>query len=239
MKSLFILAGGQRCGTSWLYQRLDEHPEIYMAKPRKPEPKYFLSPSPDKQKYIEKYFSGADDRLCGEKSTSYYETSGIAERIASFFPEAKIVFIFRNPVDRAISNYHFSRDNGLEIRTIEEVFLHEAPAPKRIIDTSVNPFDYLGRGFYSRFLNNYIHVFGRDQICVLGFEEVTADPSRLQVLYSFLGISDIPASPQALSKVNQSSALFEVSDKVRGKLYALYEEEIARMTQYIDVKYWK
>jgi hypothetical protein len=108
---LFII-GAQRCGTTYLYKVLDSHPEIYMAKPLRPEPKFFINDleySNGKLYYENKYFSSIDDsiKVLGEKGTSYIEHPDVSDRIKSFYPNAKIIVLLRNPVERAISNYFF------------------------------------------------------------------------------------------------------------------------------------
>jgi hypothetical protein len=84
MTEHFFIIGAQRTGTTYLYHLLAEHPEIEMAQPLKPEPKYFLIDSLFAQgleTYQTRYFSGKSGVwLRGEKSTSYIESEKAAER---------------------------------------------------------------------------------------------------------------------------------------------------------------
>src|SRR5262245_47433435 len=148
----FFIVGAQRCGTTYLCHLMDEHPAIEMAKPFRPEPKYFLrdvSLQDDLTRYESTFFGrkpGA--RLRGEKSTSYMESRAAAERLAAWFPQAKIVFVLRDPIDRAMSHYWFSVQNGLETLPMAEAFRREEERrdnfdPARL---SVSPFAYLSRG---------------------------------------------------------------------------------------------
>ena len=97
---IFFIIGAQRGGTTYLYRVLDDHPEIYMAKPLKPEPKYFLSQDCQKNldSYEKKYFDDAPrgTKIFGEKSTSYYENTSVAKRIKTAYPKSKIILILRN-----------------------------------------------------------------------------------------------------------------------------------------------
>jgi len=59
----FLIAGAPRSGTTWLYHLLDRHPEVYMAKPVRPEPKFFLVDELYErglQHYIDTWFAGSD-----------------------------------------------------------------------------------------------------------------------------------------------------------------------------------
>ena len=81
----FVIGGGQRCGTTWLYHLLDEHPQIYLAKPVRPEPKFFITePAPGRNLdwYLKTWFADArDERAVGEKSTAYLDNTEAAERM--------------------------------------------------------------------------------------------------------------------------------------------------------------
>ena len=87
MEPTFAIAGGQRCGTTSLYHLLDLHPDIFLAKPVHPEPKFFLrdpAPGRDRAWYIERWFSDASDaKAAGEKSTSYMENSLIPAAVTA------------------------------------------------------------------------------------------------------------------------------------------------------------
>jgi len=189
LTSFFFIAGGQRCGTTWLYKQLDRHPEICMARPMRPEPKYFLNSfvrSVDE--YVSTFYSHRQDEPClGEKSTSYCDSPRAVENIVALFPSARIVFVLRNPVQRALSNYFFSVQNGLETRTPEEVFLLGVPSPK-YEGTSVNPFDYYARSDYGVMIERFWKVLGRENVGVFLFEQMLAEGSCLKDICSFLAL---------------------------------------------------
>ncbi len=203
---IFFIIGAQRGGTTYLYRVLDEHPEIYMAKPLRPEPKYFLSQDCQKNldSYEKKYFDDAprETKIFGEKSTSYYEKTPVAKRIKTAYPKSKIILILRNPMDRAISNYYFSLKNGLETRTLEETFLRENPPPEYPEEISTNPFNYVGRSEYLKYLKIYLKYFDRKHIKVLIFEHFLNDEQRICQLYNYLGVNDTFRPQYLTHKVN-------------------------------------
>ena len=178
-----------------------------MAKPVRPEPKFFLDAAHignGRIGYEQKYFAGVrEDQVIGEKGTSYIEYPEAAERILKFYPTAKAIAILRHPVQRAISNYHFSVENGLETRTMREVFLEKRPHPSLRNTSSVSPFDYLGRGDYLKHLKPWAKKFDENLRIVI-FEEIKNAGSSLQDLYNWIGVDRdfIPINYQAV--VNSS-----------------------------------
>lgn len=213
----FIIIGAQRSGSTMLYGILDQHPEIYMAKPVRPEPKYFLQGDGTYDDYKKSLFSDQQESTwLGEKSTSYYETPQVAQRIKTCIPRARIIFLMRNPVDRAISNYWFSKQNGFESRSLEEVFLQNVGAPQNNPQhVSVDPFDYLGRGEYLRHLNPYLELFGPENFLPLVFEQVVNDNELLN-LWGFLDLKPIDFKRQQEHK--NSSEVRSESVEVRNAL---------------------
>jgi len=125
----FIIAGAPRAGTTWLYELLDRHPDIYMAQPVRPEPKFFLVDevyARGIQHYFDTWFQGADAyAAAGEKSTNYLESATAAERIHRDLPAIKLIFILREPAHRAYSNWLWSRMNGMEPEEFETALAME------------------------------------------------------------------------------------------------------------------
>ena len=82
-----------------------------MARPVRPEPKYFINNKTDRYiNYLKVVFpTDLKTSYLGEKSTSYYEIPHVAARIKNCVPNPKMLFIMRNPVQRALSNYQFSK----------------------------------------------------------------------------------------------------------------------------------
>ncbi len=191
----FFIAGAQRSGTSYLYHILAGHMEIEMAKPLRPEPKFFHIDALFERglEYYQKHFfeGKAGAWLRGEKSTSYMESEEAAKRIVSCFPKAKILFLLRDPIERAISNYWFSVNNGLETMPMSEAFLHEE---ERWLDydherTSVSPYAYLRRGRYIDYISMYERYFPAGSIKVMLYEQLIGSVDTVRDLYAFLGVA--------------------------------------------------
>jgi hypothetical protein len=209
--SYVLVVGAQRCGTTYLYRVLDEHPEIAMAKPARPEPKFFLDADKCRKGlawYEAAYFAGAESLpVHGEKSTSYIESPKAAERAAAMLPNAHALAMLRDPIDRAVSNWRLSTESGLESRPLEQALAEnlERPQPWDRSRFSVSPFAYLERGRYVDYLTPWQQFFpGR--VHVLFLEEFACNVDAVARLYERMGV-DRTFRPSRLSeKVNASES---------------------------------
>lgn len=248
----FCIIGAQRSGTTYLYSLLDSHPEISMAKPRKPEPKHFINDkdySKGPRYYLNKVFPPfpKNTRVIGEKSTSYFEYAFVAERIKQYFPKAKILLSLRNPADRALSNYFFSVHNGIETRTLEEVFIKNYSQPTEVKGNwSVSPFDYIRRGEYSRYLGEYMKVYGDDMLVVI-FEDLVKPDNKdiLNDIYKFLNVNmNHSLVWNELTKNESGYSLGkdpEMLGQVRERLMAYYRNEVLKTEDILNrpLDLWK
>ena len=238
----FFIVGAQRSGTTWLYQMLQQHPQICMAQPIRPEPKYFLQQPKDcnRNDYCRRYFDNLNDNIlaCGEKSTSYIESKHAAQNIARIFPQAKIIMLLRNPVQRAISNYQFSVDNEIETRSLTHAIFKTIPAPILSSAVSTDPFDYLGRGLYQRYLEVYQQHFASENILLLCNELIVKDLSYLRHTYDFLEV-DPDFTPNNFSQVeNRSHNNIAIPQVVLDYLNQYYLETRLAMQPYFDTSSW-
>ena len=215
----FLVVGGQRCGTTWLYHLLDAHPQVFMARPPRPEPKLFVRAdltAEDIETYETQWFGGGDAqsaRARGEKSTSYLETPGTAGRIAAAYPEIKILAILRHPLERAVSNYAFSRRNGLETAPLDEAIRDEDQrvAAHAFDGVSAHPFAYSMRSRYADLLEPYRQQFGADHLGLFLYDDLVRNPAdTCAAIYRFLEV-DSTFSPGDYSTRYNESPLTDAS----------------------------
>jgi len=207
----FIIAGAPRCATTWLAELAERHPDIAMARPMKPEPKFFLiddlfARGPDH--YSRTWFTDLPDvaRL-GEKSTNYLESPAAARRIHDTIPDVKLIFMLRNPVDRAYSNYLWTRKNGLETKSFSEAIDLEAERERNLPESLrfAKPFSYFSRGLYADLLLPYFYRFPVEQIKILRYEDVAATPQTVATAFhDYLKIAPRPEDAGSLGPVNSA-----------------------------------
>ncbi len=200
----FIIAGAQRSGTTVLAEMLSKHPQISMASPLFPEPKYFL---PEKRQaysrkeYLELFFKDRNSAdILGEKTVSYFESTGAAELIRKHLPEARLIFLLRDPVVRAVSNYHYTFKHGLESRSLEEAFadLKDRQSESGFAGLSASPYAYLNRGHYAERLEPFEKLFGRKNMLILIWEPWIKNEMPLGSLLKFLNAD--PSVEKAMKK---------------------------------------
>ncbi len=248
MSRHFFIAGAQRSGSTYLHTILTEHPEIELNQPWWPEPKFFLNEdAPDRiDEYLKKYYFRDDVALHGEKSVCYMEHPEVVERIARAFPDALIIFILRDPVARAISNYWYSVGNKLEDATIEQALTDESFADRPYDTTKITgcpPYFYLQRGKYVDYLKGYLQHFDQSQIKILVSEQFFNNQKQISDLFKFLEINPDFTPPSMVKKVNSYAPLDErtATSKVEQFLTNYYAESVAELTDQfgVDTSGWK
>jgi hypothetical protein len=188
-----FIVGAQRSGTTSLTTALERNPQVALAQPRNPEPKVFLDPAAgdDPDGYVARWYAhaGPGTRLRLEKSTSYLESEVACAGIARAFPVAHVVVQLRDPIDRAVSQYRFSRKAGVEDLPLTEALdpaQEGRPWDRSAI--SVSPYRYLSRGRYVDDLRRWFDRFGRDRVHVVVLEDLLAEPERFHDLERALGL---------------------------------------------------
>lgn len=244
----FIIAGAPRSGTTWLYHLLDRHPQIFMNRPIKPEPKFFLVDEiyqSGLEHYLQKYFPKApEEKVWGEKSTNYLESPVAAERIYRDLTRVKLIFILREPAERAFSNYLWSMMNGMEqedfATAIEKEDLRSRDLPEYL--RYARPFDYFTRGLYAKLLRPYFDLFPKEQILVLKFEDISIDPGKLTArIHRFLGVQVHSLDWQGLGVINPSQKDdLEFPAEVRKVLNERYAEPNQQLSKLLgtDFEVW-
>ena len=232
----FFIVGAQRSGTSYLYRLLEEHPEIEMARPLRPEPKFFFVDALFEKgmEYYGRHFFKQRGWLRGEKSVCYMESEKAASRIVRFLPKAKILFLLRDPIQRAISNYWYSVNNGFETSSLSDAFLLEEERRKDYDHTrvSVSPFAYLHRGRYIDHIFIYERYFPSEHIKVMLFEDLIGSLNHFRELCEFLHVGT-NFSPSKLNQVVHTNDRpdSELSSELRCHLITYFADSNARLAR--------
>jgi hypothetical protein len=204
----FLIIGAARSGTTALYQYLAEHPRLFLTEPKEPHYYALAGTTPaftgpgdrqtinrlavtDPQAYRDLYREARPDQVRGEASVSTMYYPGAVTLARSEVPDARLICMVRDPVDRAFSAYGFMRTRGWEpCPTFEEALADE---PRRIAAGWHHIWHYTAMGRYGEQLRHVLDVFPRDQLLVLRHEDLVTDPDAvLGRVYAFLGVPPIP-----------------------------------------------
>lgn len=184
--------------------------------------------------YRRTFFAHAtSEAVLGEKSTSYLEDGEAAGRAAAVLGPADIVVQLRDPVERAVSNWRFSRANGLEERPLEQALEDNLAGPRGWdrCAVSVSPYAYLERGRYDDYLQPWFAQFpGR--VHVRFTEELASLGAGVARLYEALGVDPAFAPPDPERPVNASAgAPPPMSEALRQRLRAYFRDSDARLRE--------
>ena len=215
----FLIIGAGRSGTTTLYRYLQHHPQVFMSAVK--EPGYFAYPG-GKPHYVgpgdavaaERLFTsraayetlfegGTKESAVGEASTVYLHAPSAPEQILRYIPQAKLVAILRNPIDRGYSSFLMNRQRGHEglSNYIDAVEAEEA----RLAAGWSLLFGYRRNGLYWEHLSRYLVRFPRPNIKVYLFEDLRDRPLwLLQDLFAFLEVD--PQFRPAISRRHNASA---------------------------------
>jgi Sulfotransferase family len=197
----FLIIGVEKAGTTALYHYLQQHPQIYMSPVKEPAFFLFDGEEPDERgpghlptshiTNIDDYrglFRGvSSETAIGEASPAYIYNPRAPERIQYYIPDAKLIAILRNPVERAYSNFLHSKSLGREPLTDFTQALQEEEA--RIQDGWGGLWHYKRKGFYYEQLMRYLDRFDKDQIRVYLQEDLSNNPTEvLQDIFMFLDV---------------------------------------------------
>lgn len=240
----FLIIGAPKSGTTALYYWLAGHQEVQLSTPKEP---YFFEEEYERgpEYYWRTYFADGwrGQSLVGEARTSHLFLPYVTRRIYETVPDARLVAILRNPVERAFSHWWMSRCMGREPlgfdealranwRSIRDGTSLEGPDVERrwranILargrfrrpePLSVRP--YIEPGHYARHLERFLTYFPRSQLCVLLYDDLLQRPQDTMTrLLEFLGLDGsgmrhAPA-PENVSLTRFSRPLFKFSRRIR------------------------
>jgi hypothetical protein len=195
--NLFII-GAMKSGTTYLHDLLSSHPDIFMSTVK--EPCYFveqnelkrIAPSmwgmgiwKSRDNYLDLFSGSGSEKYRGESSTLYTYfplLQGVPERIYQFNPNAKLIYLIRNPLQRTLSHYWH------DVR-VEAVFYD----PKEILNEDSY---YLNISNYALQMKQYLELFPKENIHVCTFERLISNPmDTLRDIFKWLDVSESVSIP--------------------------------------------
>lgn len=245
----FLIIGAARSGTSTLYHQLQNHPDVYLPRNKRPEPHFFFKATEYKRGlayYSERYFSDwKGEKAVGEASTSYLFGKGTPELVADALPDVRIIVMLRNPIDRAYSNYWHTVSSGLDNLSFEEAISREDERTIQLEGTplaEIKPFSYLARGMYWKQVENWLRHFDRSQMHFIIFDDFKVNQAIvISDALKFLGLSpDILEVDNKRIDNSSKPQGVEIPESTRELMRRYFEKDVEKLGSFLnrDLSHW-
>jgi len=195
----FVIVGAMKAGTTSLWTSLRSHPDVFM--PDEKELDFFVAEKRwgwGLDWYAQRFAPGASAGARGEASTNYSKYplfAGVPERMASVIPDARIVYVVRDPIERMRAHYLHAFAEGWERRPMDRAVLEDP--------------QYLDVSRYATQVERYLAVFERSQVLVATAENLRVDHAgTVSRILSFIGVDPAWKPPRV------EGAIHATADKV-------------------------
>jgi len=206
----FLIIGAQKAGTTSLYKYLEQHPDIFMSKPK--EPCFFA----DDNKYSEGltyyskfYVECKNQKMIGESSTPYsfyLNLEKIIKRIYNFSPSIKLIYILRNPISRAYSSYWWNVRMQADPLSFEEAILQEENRVHNDNEEIIAPWSYKRSGLYFYIIEKYLKFFPRENLKVILLEDLNFSAVKTcNDIFEFLNLKKFDVTKLEVDKINKAA----------------------------------
>ncbi|MBN1998444.1 sulfotransferase domain-containing protein [candidate division KSB1 bacterium] len=214
-KPQFFVIGAQKCATTWLYECLKEHPQLYL--PQHKRERNYLGGTVYRQKGEKWYYSlfdnaAPDQKIC-DVSVEYLIDPDCPPILKKEIKQPKFILCLRNPVDRALSAlFWYQRRGNIPRQSPDEYFDNILNGlPNNLIDGYNR--DILTRGFYHEQIQRYLHVFSPNDLLIVLYDTIEKNPQFITSgVFQFMDVDKnfIPKRLTIRPKINlyNSSTMF-------------------------------
>lgn len=190
-KPNFFIVGAPKCGTTAMQDYLSQHPDIFMPKIK--EIHYFgsdlrLEGPATLEDYLSLFKEATEEKRVGETSVWYLYSKLAAQEIKRFNPQAQIIVMLRDPVDKIHSNHSYALYRGNEKIADLGAALDDEEDRRNNPHLSRGPLyrDSLG---YTEQVKRYVDIFGWDSLHVIIYDDLKNDVSgTYRGVLEFLGV---------------------------------------------------
>jgi len=207
----FLILGAQKAGTTALYAYLRWHPQV--TGPSFKEVSFFDRHYARGERWYRAHFPALRRAAVGEASPSYLLHPLAPERVAGLLPNARLIALLRNPVERAFSHYQYEVSLGREPLSFEDALAAEEERLRGEVERMLRDptyfsyawwnYTYLARGRYAEQLERWYAVVPRERLLALFTEELAQDPGgTYRRVLEFLGLEahELPSYPRIFER---------------------------------------
>ncbi len=230
----FVIIGGKKCGTTFLYHLLTQHPLVERAAGK--EVHFFNRSFDEGIEWYRRCFPTPrwrDGRrsITGEATPEYLTHPLAPKRVAEVIPRARLIVLLRNPVDRAYSDYHQQARKERDTRTPEEAIDHATLDAERS--------GFLSRSVYVDHLLRWSEFFSHEQMLMLKSEDFFESPiDTLKIVLNFLDLPNWEPNVWELRyKRNKGKYKQKIDPAIRQRLESYFEPHNRRLYEYLGVDF--
>jgi len=232
----FIGIGCMKAGSSWVWKQLKMHPQVGVPRRRGRTVKemHFIDRlHMSLPEYLVK-FGRLKTHKCGEYTPNYICTPYAPAFVKTYFPNAKLFTIFRNPADRAFSHY---KDHLYYNKIPPEISFLQAfneDYPKK----ELKYFSVKSKGMYANQLEIWLKYFDRDQLKVMFYDDLLSDPVKfIQEIYEHCELEKNYVPPKYAKKVvkryNKAYDSMTFNAKDREFVVDFYKEQVRKLSDMV------
>ena len=240
----FIIIGAKRCGQTTLYNLLTQHPYV---EPASSQELHFFDMHFDlgvewyRQCFPTPTWKDGRKTITGEGTPRYLAAEYVPERVKKVVPQARLVALLRNPVDRIYADYRKKEVKGRESRTFEEVIEEkmelilrgdrdEMLEGEHGVNPSVEEAALLRRGVYVDQLLRWTEFFPKEQMLVLKSEDFFESPKQtLKVVLDFLELPEWEPEASLLQGIRDEAEEARLHPETRRRLEEYFEPHNRRL----------
>jgi Sulfotransferase domain len=249
----FLIIGTEKGGTTFLYWKLCQHPYV---EPAHEKELHFFDTRLWFKKGVGWYRSQfpapawRDGRkvITGEASPYYLFHPFSPRRASNLLPDAKLIALLRNPVDRAYSAYNDKVSTGHESLSFEAALAEEENrtagelekmlSDERYYSRNLRVYSYLSRGIYLDQLQRWYEHFNPDQLLVLKSEALFADPDgSVERVHEFLDLPKSDTNITLPTEERNSRSYSPMAPSIRERLEQFFEPHNQRLYEYLGVDF--
>lgn len=219
----FLIVGFMKSGTTTVFHHITSHPGV--QEPKKKELHYFT------REYVADYdetlfgfeyseqlnYDEKSEKLCGEASPSYIVA---ADRVAAFNPNAKIIFLLRDPVDRALSQFRWYREHNA-LSHLESI----------LADQNIEEWPIVRDSTFAPYLSSYLERFSARNVLLVSFEEFKKSQNEaMKSIFQFLKL--VPMAVVENKVLSASNDSYE-HPGLRERLEAFFSDKRGKVAELV------
>ena len=240
----FVVIGSTKSGTTSLHYYLIQHPGIISER----NVHFFEYMQTNSIEWYRAYFptkayKNFKKLTVGEQTATYLFHPLIPKRIHTTIPNAKLIVVLRNPVDRAYSNYTHQVREGIEKRTFEEAIkseLKRIEICKNNSEYKINNddfsnhviFSYLRHGIYVDFIKAWMEFFTKEQFLILPTYDLNNNRAKfLKQVFDYLNVQNFEIKDVERQNVGEYKKLDKSMRKFLVDYYRPHNERLFKLLE--------